>query len=679
MAKKQYLNENFPHLLHGADYNPEQWKDQPQILQEDMRLMKLAGLNEMTLGVFSWAELEKEEGVYDFSFLDSAFDRIEANGGKIILATPSGARPRWLAEKYPEVLRTRADRMKNLYGFRHNHCLTSPVYREKTRAVNYELAKRYGHRKSLYAWHISNEVSGECHCPLCRAAFVEWCRNKYGGDIQKLNHEWWTAFWSHQYSSFSQIEPPSWMGDESVMHGLVLDWKRFCTDQTADFLRNEQIPLRQLTPHIPTTTNLMGLFDGLDYKQLAKSVDFVSWDSYPEWGHPDGDKQVAISTSFMHDEIRGLKDRNFLLMECTPSLVNWREINKLKRPGQHLAASMQAIAHGAESVQYFQFRKSRGAAEKMHGAVVDHAGHEHTRVFSDVQQVGQALRRIDEVCGTACPAEVALVFDRENLWALQVMQGMQLNDKKYTQTLLQYYTPLWERGINADVISRTDDFSRYKLVIAPMLYMAEESVIDRLEQYVRQGGVLVGTYATAQVNENDLCHLGGFPGGKLKEVFGVWAEELDTLHPDEENTVTADGRTYAAVDYCELIHADGAQVIARYASDFYAGMPACTVHTYGKGKAYYMAFRDRNADYIRTLLDSALSDAQISPALPLPLPDGVTVHTRSCDDARYLFVECHNARGADLELPKTYFNLTENVPCCSLHFDTYGAAVLRET
>ncbi|MEE1357010.1 MAG: beta-galactosidase, partial [Clostridia bacterium] len=243
MAEKKYLNDTFPHFLHGSDYNPEQWKDRPDILDEDMRLMKLAKMNEMTIGVFSWAELEPEEGVYDFSFMDKAFDMIEANGGKIILATPSGARPRWLAEKYPEVLRTNERREKMLFGKRHNHCYSSPVYREKVRNINRKLAERYGKRPSLYAWHISNEVNGECHCELCRAAFIEWCRKKYNNDIELLNHEWWTTFWSHKYADFEQIEPPSSIG-ETCVHGLTVDWKRFCTDQTFDFMLNEQIPIR---------------------------------------------------------------------------------------------------------------------------------------------------------------------------------------------------------------------------------------------------------------------------------------------------------------------------------------------------------------------------------------------------------------------------------------------------
>ncbi len=677
MAEKKYLNDTFPHFLHGSDYNPEQWKDRPDILDEDMRLMKLAKMNEMTIGVFSWAELEPEEGVYDFSFMDKAFDMIEANGGKIILATPSGARPRWLAEKYPEVLRTNERREKMLFGKRHNHCYSSPVYREKVRNINRKLAERYGKRPSLYAWHISNEVNGECHCELCRAAFIEWCRKKYNNDIELLNHEWWTTFWSHKYAEFEQIEPPSSIG-ETCVHGLTVDWKRFCTDQTFDFMLNEQIPIRELTPNVPTTTNLMGVFAGIDYKKLAQSVDFVSWDSYPEWGAPVGDKHTGVARAFTHDSIRGLLGQNFLLMESTPSLVNWKDINKLKRPGMHLLSSLQAVAHGSDSVQYFQFRKSRGSSEKLHGAVVDHCGHENTRVFRDVKSVGDALEKIDEICGTEVRSDAAVIFERDTMWALDDLQGMQKKNKKYTETCINHYYPLWEKGINADVITRHDDFSKYKLIIAPMLYMCEQSVIDRLEEFVREGGVLIGTYTMAQVNENDLCHLGGFPGGKLKDVFGIWAEELDTLYPEQTNYVVSDGVRYEAKDYCELIHANTAKVLARFDSDFYCGMPAATVNDYGKGKAYYLAFRDESKKYIRELTGQALDAAGVCGCINTSLPDGTTARMRECNGAKYYFVECFNSEGASITLDGEYYSMLDEKTVTELKFDGFGIAVLKK-
>ena len=469
MEKKRILPAD--QMIFGGDYNPEQWRETPEIWDEDFRLMRLARWNEVTLGVFAWAELEPEEGVYDFSVTDAIFERAEKNGVKVILATPSGAKPRWLAEKYPEVLRTLEDRRKALYGRRHNHCFSSPVYREKIAELNRRLAERYGKSPALLCWHISNEVSGECHCDYCRKNFIEFVRRKYGNDINRLNHEWWTRFWSHRYDSFEQVEPPSSLG-ETMVHGQTLDWRRFVTAQTCDFMEWEIKAVREYSD-APVTTNLMGFYAGVDYRELAKTVDFVSWDNYPNWGTPGGDVNTGAWIAMTHDLMRSLKRENFLLMESTPSHVNWKDINKLYRPGMMRLASLQAVAHGSESVQYFQWRKSRGSSDKMHGA--------------------------------------AILYDWDNLWALEVLQGMQKQNKQVINAAFAQYRPLWKRGISVDLIGRRDSYEGYDLLIAPMMYLCEEKTAERLARFVADGGTLVGTYAMAEANENDLCHLGGWP------------------------------------------------------------------------------------------------------------------------------------------------------------------------
>ena len=362
----------YPHILHGGDYNPDQWREHPEIVDEDMRMMKLAGCNVMSIGIFAWTMLEPEEGRYDFSFMDFVMDKLAENGIKAILATPSGARPAWMAQKYPEVMRMNNKRERLLYGMRHNHCYTSTVYRQKTAEINRCLAERYKEHPALLMWHISNEYGGECHCPLCRAAFREWLKEKYHNDLNELNYQWWTNFWSHTYTSWEQIEPPSPIG-EYQLNGLMLDWKRFVTYQTGKFMENEISPLREITPNIPVTTNFMDFYDGLDYFKLRDLVDVVSWDSYPRWHRSEGCVEIARRTAAIHDMYRSMKDKPFMLMESTPSLTNWQEINKLKRPGMHILSSFQAVAHGSDTVQYFQWRKSRGGSEKFHGAVVDTA------------------------------------------------------------------------------------------------------------------------------------------------------------------------------------------------------------------------------------------------------------------------------------------------------------------
>ncbi|MFN2284425.1 MAG: beta-galactosidase, partial [Anaerolineae bacterium] len=305
------ITPKLPVFLHGGDYNPDQWP--AEVWEEDMRLMKLAHCNAMSVDIFAWARLEPAEGQFDFDWLDRVMDMIAKNGGVAVLATPSGARPAWLARTYPEVLRVRADRQRNLFGGRHNHCLTSPVYREKVRIINSKLAERYADHPALAVWHLSNEYSGDCHCDMCRAAFVEWLKAKYE-TLDALNRAWWTAFWSHTYTAWDLIEPPSPIGEMSV-HGLNLDWKRFVTDQTTDFMRHEIAALREFTPDIPVTTNMMGTFPGLNYWKMAPYLDVISWDSYPMW-HKDDDVALASDVAFVHDINRCLKGgKPFMLME----------------------------------------------------------------------------------------------------------------------------------------------------------------------------------------------------------------------------------------------------------------------------------------------------------------------------------------------------------------------------
>ncbi len=587
------INPKAPVLLHGGDYNPDQWT--PPVWEEDMRLMKPAHCNAMTVGIFAWTALEPAEGEYDFDWLDRVMDMLAENEAYAVLATPSGARPAWLARTYPEVLRVRPDGGRNLFGRRHNHCLTSPVYREKTYAINAKLAERYRDHPALLVWHLSNEYSGACHCDMCRAAFRQWLIRKYG-TLDALNHAWWTAFWSHTFTDWGQIDPPSEIGETSV-HGLNLDWRRFITDQTTDFMLNEIAALRTYTPDTPVTTNFMGTFPGLNYWKMAPHLDVISWDSYPLWHKPDengriDDVVLAADVAFVHDINRSLKGgKPFMLMESVPSATNWMPAAKVKRPGMHALSSLQAVAHGSDTVQYFQWRKSRGSSEKFHGAVVDHVGHEHTRVFADVADLGTKLEKLADVVGTTVRPDVAIIYDWENAWAMNDAQGPRSGDKGYLEACKHHYRAFWDRGIPVDIIDMDQDFSRYKLLVAPMLYMLRPGVDERLAAFVEAGGTLVTTYWSGIVDENDLVILGGWPGGKLREVLGIWAEEIDALYEEDVNLVEPAAGSglglsgvYEARDYCDLIHTEGAEVLATYGRDFYAGRPALTVNGYGDGQ-----------------------------------------------------------------------------------------------
>jgi beta-galactosidase len=678
------INPRFPHFIHGGDYNPDQWPE--EIWQEDMRLMKLANCNTMSTAIFAWTRLEPEEGKFDFSWLDKIMDMLVENNGYAVLATPTGARPAWMSAKYPEVLRVTADRRRILHGVRHNHCMTSPVYREKAQTINRALAERYKDHPALLVWHISNEYGGECHCDLCQQSFRKWLRARYDNDLDKLNRAWWTAFWSHTYTEWEQIESPSPIG-EMYLHGLALDWKRYTTDQTIDFYRCEIEPLRELTPDVPITTNFMGLYPGLNYPRFAKEVDVISWDSYPVWHTVGEDWRLAAHISFVHDQNRTMKGgKPFMLMESTPSNTNWQPIPKLKRPGMHMLSSLQAVAHGSDTVQYFQWRKSRGSSEKFHGAVVDHVGHENTRVFRDVAELGAVLQKLDPVIGTTVKPEVAIIYDWENRWAIEDMQGLGRPERRnYAETCISHYLPFWTRGIPVDIIPEWADFSAYKLVVAPMLYMLQPGVADRLKQFVSDGGTLVTTYWSGIVDENDLNFLGGWPGDGLREVLGIWDEETDTVTPEERNAVQLTSGnelgmsgSYEARDYFALIHAESARVLATYGKDFYAGRPALTVNDYGQGKAYYMASRNDDK-FLNDFYGKIASNIDVLRALPVDLPQGVTAQLRTDGENKFIFVMNFNPEPTAVSLDGANYQSLVSGESVSgkLELPAYGVDVLK--
>ena len=674
MQEKRYPCPAFPHLIHGADYNPEQWIHDKTIWDRDMELMQQANCNEMSVGIFSWSMLEPRDGEYDFSFLDEIIEKIHRNGGKVILATPSGARPHWMADKYPEVLRVDSFGRRQGFGGRHNHCFTSPIYREKVRQMNTRLAQRYGKHPAVIAWHISNEYSGDCRCDHCKEAFRSFLREKFHNDIQELNRAYWTTFWSHTYDSFDQIDPPG-PGTETGIHGLNLDWHRFVTHQTMDFIQNEVAPIREFSPELPVTINMMFEFYDLNYHKVADVIDFASWDSYPEW-HNGDDADIAQKTAFWHDLYRGLKQKPFLLMESTPSGVNWKPYNKPKRPRLDVLSSLQAVAHGSDSVQYFQWRKSRGSSEKFHGAVVGHDGTADTRVFKSVQRTGAILKDIDEIAGTMTDAKAAVIFDWENMWALDDCQGYANAGKKYFETCYAYHRQFWQRGMDCDVISPSADLSKYKIVVAPMLYLADDGIIDNLDKFVSEGGTLYATYMLGTVDENDLCRLGGIPGGKLKHVFGLTAEEIDVLYPSEVQHVEFNGNTYEIVDYAELLRMDTAKPLAIYADEWYAKMPCVTVNQYGKGKAIYQACRDRG-DLATAIFDQVLTEIGLTSLLPDPLPHGVTAHSRTDGEHLYLFVENYSRENLAVALPQPMYNLVTGQTEQIVALGNYGFGIYR--
>lgn len=664
------ITPKFPKFLHGGDYNPDQWLDRPDILKKDIELMKKSHCNCMSVGIFSWAKLEPQEGVYELDWLEEIINNLYNNGIYTILATPSGGKPSWMTTKYPEICIVNNQGVRELHRARHNFCPNSPVFREKVRLINEKLAERFAHHPGVIMWHLSNEYGNNkslCYCEHCQEKFREWLKNKYE-TLDNLNYTWWNSFWSHTYFDWSEICPPLSNGEFTNL-GLTLDWKRFLSDTIVDFIDFEAKSVKKYNPDIPTTANLMEFFDKYNYFDLQKVIDVVSWDNYPAWHTSTAPiDYVAARSAAAHDLMRSLKPHQpFMLMESSPSSVSWRDADILKRPGMHLLSSMQAIAHGSDTVQYFQWRKSRGGWEKFHGAVVDHYGEADTRVFRDVTDVGTTLEKIQEIYASSVKSEVAIMFDWENRWALDRTQGprnggesakaKETNELHYLDTILEHHKAFWRLGINTDLIDMTCDISKYKIVVAPMLYMFRPGYTDRVREFVKNGGTFILTYFSGVVNESDLCFLGGMPG-EITDVMGIRVEEIDALQDGRFNTVKKGNKIWTATELCELSHLCGAEALAVYDSDFYKGMPVLTVNNYGNGKAYYIAAKMEQG-FLDEFYEELVDKCDVSRAMNVKFPFAMTANKRIGENKDFIFLQNYNNQIGEVELDREYYDIIE--------------------
>ena len=631
-------------ILYGGDYNPEQWTE--DVWEEDMRLLKLAGVDCVTLNVFNWASLQPDETTYCFDRLDRIMNLVRKNGLMVILATSTAAHPAWMAKKYPEVLRTEFNGMHRKFGGRHNSCPNSLVYQKYSAALSGKLAERYGKWDNLAAWHINNEYGGECYCENCEKAFRVWLKEKYQ-TLETLNRVWNTAFWGHTFYDWDEIVVPNLLSehftfDRTTFQGISLDYRRFNSDSMLKNFQAEKEAIRKYCTDVPVTTNLMGFYKSLDYQKWARNMDFVSWDNYPS-----NDTSSAV-IAMNHDLMRGIRGgQPFALMEQTPSVTNWLSYNALKRPGVMRLWSYQAIAHGADTVMFFQMRRSVGACEKYHGAVIDHVGTEHTRVFREVASMGAELQMLgDRTLGSRVPAKAAIMIDWDNWWAIEYSAGPSC-DLRYLDELECYYTAFYRQNIPVDLISVEDDLKQYNVVITPLLYMVKTGYDEKLRDYVRQGGSLVVSFFSGIVDEHDLVVTGGYPG-KLRDILGIWVEEQDALPSDAKNGFIWNETHYPATLLCDLLHTEGAEKLAEYQSDFYAGMPVLTRNVFGEGIAYYVATRSSH-EFYHDFIKMVCGNAGVKPVFEEM--DGLEVCVRETDSERYLFFLNHNPETISLQLP----------------------------
>lgn len=663
-------------ILFGGDYNPEQWPE--DTWEGDMKLFREAHVTELTLNVFSWALLQPSEEVYDFSRLDKIMDLAEKNGIRVILATSTAAQPAWMSTRYPETNKVDEWGHRHKFGGRQNICPTSRIFRHYAFRLAGKLAERYGGRKNLAAWHVSNEYGGYCYCDQCQQAYREWLRERYG-TLEELNRAWNTSFWGHTVYDWNEIVLPdmlseefNYMGDPSMrrtnVQGNSIDFRRFSTDRILDLYDGEKKAIREYSD-APITTNLMYNFDGFDLAKIARHCDFVSWDNYPNYG------DHIANTAMWHDVCRGIGGgKSFSLMEQTPGVSNWHLYCRLKRPGVMRLWSYQAVAHGADTVLFFQMKRSIGECEKYHSALIDHVGTDNTRVFREMTALGKELEGLgDALLGAESEAKAAILIDWDNWWGTELSAGPTIR-LKYLEELQTWYRYFYTRNVPVDFVTVDEVLGgfdncrdavrqesgargragagvlgRYRLVLAPQMYMNRRGFDEAVRGYVKAGGRFVTSYFSGYVDDNDLVLPGGYPG-RWKDFLGVWVEESDALPPDQRNCMTYDGVEYPCDILCDLMHeTDGdTKVLASYGKDFYREMPAVTRHPFGKGCAWYVGTRSSEEFYLR-FLDDLCQEADIRPLAEGPAD--VEVTARHGKGGRFLFFLNHADEERSLTAP----------------------------
>ncbi|MFG1670869.1 beta-galactosidase [Streptomyces sp. Y7] len=657
-----------PGIAYGGDYNPEQWPE--EVWAEDMRLMREAGVTLVSVGIFSWALLEPSEGTYDFSLLDRVLDLLHSHGIAADLATPTAAPPAWFFRAHPEALPVDKDGRGLSYGSRQTFCPSSPAYREAALRMAGELARRYAGHPALAMWHVHNEYgchNAECHCDESAAAFRRWLRGRYADDLDALNDAWGTRFWSQWYYDWDEILPPRPTGAvPNPTHQL--DWRRFCSDELLSLYEAERQVLLAAAPETPATTNFMVMhaFDALDYWRWAPKLDLVSNDHYLRSTDPES----AIDLALSGDLVRSLAGGPWLLMEHSTGAVNWQPVNRAKGPGELRRNALAHVARGADGIAYFQWRAARAGAEQWHSAMLPHAGTD-SRIWRDVVRLGADLKALAEVRGSVGTAEVAVVWDWNARWALE-LPSQPSGELRFQDLVRAWYEPLWRAGVAVDFVRPDADLSSYRVVLAPSLYLVDDEGARNLTAFASAGGTLAVGFHSGAVDENCHVRLGGYPGA-FREALGVRTDELFPLLPGESVGLSGGG---TGTLWSERVRLSGAEPVESYTSGPLAGVPAVTRHSLGSGTSWYLATLPDEST-LASLLDRIRTEAGVEPVRETA--PGVEAVLRRGPDADYLFLINHTDRSAEVTVAPDATELLAGKPAPgSVVVPAGETAVVRE-
>ncbi|MDH4135461.1 MAG: beta-galactosidase [Anaerolineae bacterium] len=683
-------------MILGVDYYPEHWPETRWAT--DVRMMRDAGLQVVRLAEFAWAKIEPAEGEFDWDWLDRAVETLASAGLQVVLCTPTAAPPAWLTRNYPDILPVDDRGRRRSFGGRRHYCANSPTYREHTRRIVGAMATRYGQHPSVVGWQIDNEFGGgqtaRCYCHNCVAVFRRWLQRRYG-HLDTLNEAWGTVFWSQTYDDWIQIEPPG-LTVEKPNPSHVLDYYRFSSDSWVDYQQIQIDILRAKTNGAQfVTTNLMGLFSDLDYYKLAQPLDFITWDNYPT-GHterwcdtlyPSGFASEADDvshaydvghpaiTGLAHDLVRAMKDKPFWIMEQQPGHVNWGDYNPAPYPGVVRLWTWEDIAHGADTVVYFRWRACLYAQEQYHSGLLRHDG-EPGQGLRDVQAMSREQPLMAAIQGTPVRAEVALLHSYDDLWAVDLQPHNR--DFGYLRHLFTYYRALQRAGVPVDVAPPTRDLSRYKLVIAPTLFLVDGAIADNLRRYVEQGGHLVLSVRSGfKTTSNRVVDM-ALPG-LLADLVGATVEEWRSLPPGVTYPleITAlSGQLVAVRIWAEALAPVSAEILARFIGGPLDGRPAAGLNRVGKGEVVYLG----------AWADDALADALLAWLLPragvepvATVPAGVKVMRRVDDSHEFVFLLNFSDAVATVKLSKTgYTDAMTGEPCRpSVEVPARGVAICQ--
>jgi len=657
---------------YGVDYYPEQWPQERWAT--DARLMQEAGINTVRLAEFAWSRLEPHEGAYDFDWLDRALATLGERGIQAVLGTPTASPPPWLMEAYPECYRVSEDGRRATFGNRREYCPTVATYREFSRYITAAMAEHYAGHPSIIGWQTDNEFSGRCYCGDCRRAFQVWLRAKYG-TLEALNAAWGTIFWSHVYTEWSQVPLPLKTGGVPNP-GLELDYKRFMSDAFVAFQQEQVDILRATCPDHFVTHNFMGFgFDELNYYDLARPLDFVTWDNYPRYTGEPNLAYVALA----HDTMRGLKRQSFWVMEEQCGNSGWRIMGVTPRPGEIRLWSWQAVAHGADAVVYFRWRTARFGTEQYWHGVLQHHGKPGRRYF-EVKQTGEELARLaDALVGAETRAEVALLLDYDTRFAFQGQPNQQ--EFVYADYFHSWHAAFLRQNVAIDIVEPGQALGRYKLVVAPAAYVMPQDLADGLRHFVDGGGVLVVTLRSGVKDKSNTVVDTELPG-PLADVCGVTVEEYDPQPLGEGNRVAFSDPALTKLSegapvrvWCDVLAPRGAAVVATYAQRHYAGEPAITVNRFGKGRAVYVGALG-DASLHEPLAAWLLEIAGVAPLLATP--PGVEATARWQGEERLLFLLNYSGEPKQVALPAAATDLLSGERLGgTVDLPPYGVMVLK--